>query len=226
MVGEQQQAHWPDPSDSLEALFEKYKVKTAYANLIKAIQDDYMKPTIATIFANFKAILETLLPNSENPEPSIQRIESLFARIKNASYLVADNIQALILLTKIPPSLDTIKQIIVQAKDFFGKSKAPTFDEIRAAINTAWTTTSLGGKGKQQEGQQASKISMVKRKALQDPKFQQQQQPAPAPFGQQGGGSSAQNQGPQEQRPHGKRSGKQTKKKQAQQQLEFAQAAY
>ena len=67
---------------------------------------------------------------------------------------------------------------------------------------------------------------MVKRKAPQDPKFQQQQQPAPVPSGQQGGGSSAQNQGPQEQRPHGKRSGKQTKKKQVQQQLQFAQAAY
>ena len=61
-----------------EALFEKYKVHTAYANLIKAIQDDYMKPMLATIFADFKVILETSLPNSGNPEPSIQRIESLF----------------------------------------------------------------------------------------------------------------------------------------------------
>ena len=69
--------------------------------------------------------------------------------MKNMSYPVADNIQALILLTKIPPSLDTIAQIIAQAKDFSRKSKAPTFDEICATINMAWTTTSLGGEGKQ-----------------------------------------------------------------------------
>ena len=132
-----------------EALFEKYKVHTTYANLIKAIQDDYAKPTLATIFADFKAILETSLPNLGNPEPSIQHIKSLFTQMKNTSYPVADNIQALILLAKIPPSLNTVAQIIAQAKDFSGKSKAPTFNEIHATINMAWTTTSLGGKGKQ-----------------------------------------------------------------------------
>ena len=132
-----------------EALFEKYKVHSAYADLIKAIQDDYAKPTLATIFTDFKVILETSLPNLGNPKPSIQRIECLFTWMKNASYLVMDNIQALILLAKIPPSLDTVVQIIAQAKDSSRKSKAPTFDEIRAAINTAWTTASLGGKGKQ-----------------------------------------------------------------------------
>ena len=133
----------------LEALFKKYKVHSAYANLIKAIQDDYAKPTLATIFTDFKAILETLLPNSGNPEPSIQQIESLFAQMKNTFYPVTDNIQALILLAKISPSLDTVVQIIVQAKDSSGKLKAPTFNEIRATINMAWTTASLEGKGKQ-----------------------------------------------------------------------------
>ena len=132
----------------LEALFKKYKVHSAYADLIKAIQDNYVKPTLATIFTNFKAILETSLPNSGNPEPPIQWIESLFTWMKNASYPVVDNIQALILLTKIPPSLNTITQIIVQAKDSSGKSKASTFNEIHATINMAWTTASLGGKGK------------------------------------------------------------------------------
>ena len=209
-----------------EALFKKYKTHTAYANLIKAIQDNYVKPTIATVFANFKAILETSLPNSGNPKPSIQQLESLFAQVKNVSYPVTDNIQALLLLAKIPPSLNTITQIIAQTKDSSGKLKAPTFDEIRATINTAWTTTSLGGKGKQQEGQQANKIRTVKCKALQDPKFQQQQQPAPAPSGQQRGGSSTHNQGSQKQRPCSKRSGKQTKKKQVQQQLQFTQVAF
>ena len=136
MVGEQQQAHWPDPSDSLEALFEKYKVKTAYANLIKAIQDDYMKPTIATIFANFKAILKTLLPNSGNPEPSIQRLKSLFAQMKNTSYPIADNIQALLLLAKIPPSLDTFTQIIAQTKDSSRKAKAPPL--TRSVLPSIW----------------------------------------------------------------------------------------
>ena len=132
----------------LEALFEKYKVHTAYADLIKAIQDDYMKPTIAIVFADFKVILKTSLPNLGNPEPSNQWLKSLFAWMKNVAYPIPDNIQTL-LLTKIPPSLDTVAQIIVQAKDSSGKVKAPTFDKIHASINTAWTTTSLGSKGKQ-----------------------------------------------------------------------------
>ena len=192
----------------LEALFKKYKVHTAYADLIKAIQDNYAKPTIATIFADFKAILKMSLHNSGNPKPFIQQLKSLFFHLKNASYPIMDNIQALLLLTNVPPFLNTIMQIIVQTKDSCGKAKESTFNEICATINMAWTTASLGGKGKQQEGQQANKISAVKCKAPQDHKFQQQQQPAPAPSGQQGGSISAQNQGPQKQRPHSKRSGK------------------
>ena len=59
-----------------------------------------------------------------------------------------DNIQALLLLAKIFPFLNTIAQIIAQTKDSSGKAKAPTFNEICAAINMAWTITSLGDKGK------------------------------------------------------------------------------
>ena len=53
-----------------EALFQKYKVHTAYADLIKAIQDDYMKPTLATIFANFKVIFKMSLRKSQTIHPA------------------------------------------------------------------------------------------------------------------------------------------------------------
>ena len=120
----------------LEALFEEYKVHTAYTDLIKTIQDDYAKPTLTTIFTDFKAILKTSLPNLGNPEPSIQQIESLFARMKNASYPVANNIQALILLTKIPSSLDTVTQIIVQAKVLRNSCPYTTYPTFSSHLTT------------------------------------------------------------------------------------------
>ena len=57
--------------------------------------------------------------------------------MKNVAYPTPNNIQVLLLLAKILPSLDTIVQIIVQAKDSSGKAKEPTFAKIRAAINMA-----------------------------------------------------------------------------------------
>ena len=44
----------------------------------------------------------------------------------------------MLLLAKLPPSMDVIVQMIAQAKDASGKAKTPTVKEIQAAAVLSW----------------------------------------------------------------------------------------
>ena len=81
----------------------------------------------------------------------------------------------MLLLAKLPSSMDVVVQMIVQAKDMAGKPVNPTIEGIYKAMVLSWDQHHMTGKGKQPA--QANKISTVKPKGK-EPTFQlQQQQP-------------------------------------------------
>ena len=91
--------------------------------------------------------------------------------------------QTMILVAKLPPSMEVVAQLINQTKPADIKGLKP--DEIITAATLAFEQCSqhsiAGG------GHQANKLSTVKHKQA-DPKFAQQQQQAPRPQQQQGNG--------------------------------------
>ena len=94
----------------------------------------------------------------------------------------------MILVTKLPPSMEVVAQLINQTKPADIKRLKP--DKIIAVATLAFeqhSQCSTAGKG-----HQANKLSAVKRKQA-DLKFVQQQQQAPRPQQQQGGGGQSEN---------------------------------
>ena len=79
----------------------------------------------------------------------------------------------MMLLAKLPPSMDIIAQMFTQVKDTSDKPKDPSIAEISKAAVLLWDQRHLTRKGKQSA--QANKISAIKHKGQQNPSFQQQQ---------------------------------------------------
>ena len=79
----------------------------------------------------------------------------------------------MMLLAKLPPSMDVVAQMFTQAKDTSSKPKDPSVAEISKAAALSWDQRHLTRKGKQLA--QANKINAIKHKGQQNPSFQQQQ---------------------------------------------------
>ena len=86
----------------------------------------------------------------------------LFFHLKEAGYKVSANIQGMLLLMKLPSSMDVVAQMIVQAKDMASKLVDPTITGIYKAAVLSWDQHHMTGKGKQPA--QANKNSAVKPK--------------------------------------------------------------
>ena len=138
-----------------------------------ALKAEYSAPGISGAFALFKELLDTKIAMSSHPAPSLNKVSDLFAHLKSTGYKFPDNIQAMLLLAKLPQSMDVVAQIIAQAKDASGKVKTPTIEEIQEAVVLLWDQHHMKETPK---AAQANKISAVKRKG-DDPKFEQQQAP-------------------------------------------------
>ena len=155
-------------SDSLE---NKFLTHATASLLIKALKDEYSAPGISGAFALLKELLDMKIAQSSHPAPSLNKVSDLFACLKSAGYEFPENIQAMLLLAKLPQSMDVIVQMIAQTKDASGRQKTPTVEKIREALVLSWDQHHMKETPK---ATQANKSSAVKRKG-DDPKFEQQQ---------------------------------------------------
>ena len=76
----------------------------------------------------------------------------------------------MLLLTKLPPSMDVVMQMIIQAIYAFGKAKTPIVEKIQAAAVLSWNQCHM--KDTSKATAQANKISTIKAKG-DVPKFEQ-----------------------------------------------------
>ena len=97
------------------------------------------------------------------------KVQMLFSHLKKAGYEDPANIQEILLLAKLPSSMDVVVQMIVQAKDMAGKPVDPIIEEIYKAAVISLDQHHMTDKGKQPA--QANKISAVKPKGK-EPTFQ------------------------------------------------------
>ena len=125
-------------------------------------------------YALFKELLDCKVASSAHPEPSINKILTIYARLESASFELSDELEAMFLLAKLPASMNVVTQMIAQKKDSAGKTVVPNVAEIKAAAILSWDQCSMMEPAPSQ--QQAQKISAVKRKG-DDPNFKEQQAP-------------------------------------------------
>ena len=154
-------------SDALHQCFER---KVLAVELLKALDEEFTTVGIAAAYVLFKELLDLHIPDLSHPSPAFSKVEMLFTWLKAAGYKFNEKCQAMMLLRKLPPSMDIIAQMFTQAKDTSSKLKDPSVTEISKAAVLSWDQRHLTGKGKQ--AAQANKISAIKHKGQQNPSFQ------------------------------------------------------
>ena len=122
--------------------------------------------SMSAIYADFKSVINTKLSGG-NPVSEIEKMATLFGRLATNNVNIAQQLQALILLSALPAKWDSIVQLFMQRNDL---ANALTFANVRAAI-----TQEYERQGRPID-KSAHKLSAVKRKGP-DPSHRQQQQP-------------------------------------------------
>ena len=131
------------------------------------------------------------IPAASHPAPAIPKMLSHFAYLKDAGFKFPANVQAMIILCKLPPTMEVIAQILSQTSHSEIKSLKPNQIVKVAMLSFEQKGASCGAGGK---APQANKLSAVKCKQV-DPKFSQQQQQQGGSNGSGSGNAPAQGQG-------------------------------
>jgi len=147
----------------------KCKDEKSAGDLWRFLKTSYGKIGISAVYSEFKQAMDLKIPDNADPSLQIDRFTAHFGRLSEQNVDIDDHIQAMILLAKLPPSMDFLAHFICQGTEVLDLNVG----KIRKSMLLNWEQRSGG---KQPRPQQAQKISAVKR-GPNEPPFQQQQHP-------------------------------------------------
>jgi hypothetical protein len=133
----------------------KYHTVTTAGELWEKLAAEYNQPGIMTMYLDFKAVMDITIPENTDPSLTIDKITALFGKLWDNGVKVPDNVQAMILMAKMPWYMDSVAQLLGQ--------------EDLAKINIAGLRKHIVLAWEQQQGHaprrqnQAQKISAVQR---------------------------------------------------------------
>ena len=148
----------------------QYKYGEAkYATVLwRNLDEEYGKPGIIAAYVELRHALDTKVPSDSDPTVALNKITGHFGRVVDAGFDIPQNVQALILLAKLPSYMDSTVQVLTQKVDTDINIKG-----IRKMLLLGWESRA-SNRPQQNQGQQANKLSAVKRNPN-EPSFQQQQ---------------------------------------------------
>jgi len=133
--------------------------------LWSALEKAYGKPGVAGLYCEFKQAMDTTIPNFGEPNLVVDKLLNHFARIECGGLEISDQLKAMILLAKLPSSMDTLVTMVCQTADI----STLKLDKIRVMVSTSWEqSSSLTTRRNTQRQQfagssnQAQKLSAVK----------------------------------------------------------------
>jgi len=147
----------------------KYKEEKSAGSLWLALKAAYGKTGISAIYSEFKQAMDLRIPDNADPSLQIDKFTTHFGRLSEQRVEIEDHVQGMILLAKLPPSMDFLAHLICQEAEITDLLVA----KIRKSMLLNWEQRSSGKQPPHQ--QPAQKISAIKR-GLKEPPFQQQQQ--------------------------------------------------
>ena len=140
----------------------------AAGKMLDKVETEYGKPGLISIYLELKGTFDTQIPANSNPTLALDKIISHFGRMAEAGtkVTVPDELQALIILAKMPSSMSMLTQMVSQ-QDKIDDLK---LENVRRSIISSWEQTS-----RQRPQRNANAISGVQR-GPRDTPFNQQQQ--------------------------------------------------
>ena len=130
-------------------------------------------PSIDNAYAELSKLLNTTIPADQHPAPAITKIQSHFAYLKDDDFDFPAPVQAMIILWKLPSTMEAIAQILSQTPSDKIKNLKP--NGIAKSATFPYEQKGVTSRRTRGNNPQANKLSAVKRKPV-DPKFAQQQQ--------------------------------------------------
>ena len=95
------------------------------------LKKEYGTPGLPVIFSHFKAVLLVIIPMNLHPSPALNDFNSCFDKLKVQEVDVPEFVCAMIILLKLPPSMEYIYQVFYQKATIVDIK----FDEVCCAIN-------------------------------------------------------------------------------------------
>ena len=162
--------------------------KTTAKEIWDLLKESYGQPSVGSAHTELKKLLLMTIPANQHPAPTLQLCTANFTYLKEAGFEISLPVQTIILVAKLPPSMEVVAQLINQTKPADIKGLKPNEIITMATLTFKQHFQHLTAGN----GHQANKLSAVKHKQA-DPKFTQQQQQAPRPQQQQGSGDQSGN---------------------------------
>ena len=103
------------------------------AQLWETLEEQYGKPGIASIYLELKVAFNMPIPTNADPSLALEKITSHFGKLAAADgkeVTLSTHLQALIIMAKLPPTLDSLAQIMCQTE----RVKDLNLDKIKRAI--------------------------------------------------------------------------------------------
>ncbi|KIJ58255.1 hypothetical protein HYDPIDRAFT_34360 [Hydnomerulius pinastri MD-312] len=147
---------------------------TSASDLFSALKAEYGKPGITATYAEFKSLLDISIPSNSHPGPAMDKVQAHFARLKDAKFEISGKVQAMILMAKLPPTMEVIAQMMNQSSRDDKELEKISISEIYRSAVLSWEQED----SRPRRNAKANKLSAVKRKQP-DPKFRNQQQRPP-----------------------------------------------
>ena len=72
------------------------------------LRTKYSNPGASRAFIEFKAMMDTRIPDNQDPYPSVDKILTHFMCLKDISFELSEKIQVMMLLVKCPSMMETI----------------------------------------------------------------------------------------------------------------------
>ena len=128
---------------------------------------------MASIYLELKVAFDTPIPANSDPSLALEKITSHFGKLSEAGSVVtlSTHLQALIVMAKLPPTFESLAQIMCQTD----KITNLDLEKVKRAIIVAWDQRNNSGGQAPRPQKNANAISGVQR-GPRDTPFNQQQQ--------------------------------------------------
>ena len=131
-----------------------------------ALGMSYGKPGVIATYLEFQAVIETRMSDHEDPSLCIDKTIAHLTHVIAVGLEIPEHFQAMIVMAKLPPSMDSIAQVMCQEQNI----TLLDLSKIRQAMALVWEQW----QGKKAPPCNANKLSMVKH-GPNKPPFEQQQ---------------------------------------------------
>ncbi|KIM50506.1 hypothetical protein SCLCIDRAFT_34221 [Scleroderma citrinum Foug A] len=141
------------PADEIDSWDENNeKVAITHLTMVKEVwehlKENYGAPSIGSAYAKLSQLLSMTIPAGSHPAPAITKMLSHFTYLKDAGFEFPANVQAMIILCKLPPPMEVVAQILSQTLPSEIKILKPDGIIKAATLSFEQKGASRGGSGK------------------------------------------------------------------------------